>query len=180
MFSGERSLLATVMITALLPFAAGCMGGPTGPPTLAQWAAAAGPDLNCPGKAIARPGSVPQYYDITGDRQADTFVDLICDGTDATTTPDQVEVFEGTSRSSRLARLTSIAAPPDQQVFLAHGCVYFTGNRVIVIGRMRPVADPGVAATVLAMQISTWTGGKINTGRPRPLPAVSAFPPGCA
>jgi hypothetical protein len=174
-----RALLA-VSVAAVVLMAGGCADMQSALPTRAQWGAIAGPDLNCPDvTAVVRPGS-PQYYDITGDGTAEAFVDLICAGADPVTAPDQLEVFKGTSRSSRMMRLTSVAAHQNEQVFLAHGCVYFTGRSVVVIGRMRPDARPGAAPTVLVKNVWTWANGRIGAAPRTALKTTDGLPPGCA
>jgi hypothetical protein len=179
MVNGRRALFV-MAATAVLLSTAGCVGVDLNEPLdAAQWATAAGSDLNCPGQATVRSGS-PEYYDITGDGAAESFVDFICAGSDAVNGPDQIEVFSGASRSTRLARITSIAASPRWQVFLAHGCIYFTGNRVVVIGRMRRGADPDAAPTLVVAQISTWTDGRIHTGHPVAVKDTNDLPPGCS
>jgi hypothetical protein len=178
MVTARRALLA-IGVAAVLQQVPGCINNDqTGAMTPTEWAAVAGPDLNCPGQATVRAGW-PQYYDITGDGVAEGFVDLVCAGAGADS-PDQVEVFGGTSRSSRIERLTSVAAPPDQQIFLAHGCVYFTGNKVVVIGRMRGSADSGASPTVLVAQVSTPRKGGMDVGEPVALEGIDELPPGCA
>ena len=179
MVTGKRALITIGIAAVLLP-TTGCANNsqPTSL-TPAEWATTAGADLNCPDQAIVRPGMPPQYYDISGDGTSESFVDFICAGVDTATAPDQLEIFQGTSRSSRLARLTSIAAPSDEHMFMAHGCMYFTGNKVIVIGQTRSGADPVAPPNQLAVQVSTWTNGKIITGRPVAGRDARNLPPGC-
>lgn len=179
MVTGGKTLSAVLVVAAVLSAAACAANDQNGPVTSAQWAEHAGPDLNCPDRAIVRPDSTVLYYDITGDGAAESFVDLICTETDAASAPDQVEVFKGTDRSSRLARLTSVADKPDQQMFLARGCIYFTRNRVTVIGHIRDSRRPGGGATVLAAQVSTWTKNGLLVGRPAVLDRAGGLPPGC-
>lgn len=175
-----RAMLA-VFAAALL--AGGCTAGNDQDAVLtpAQWAAEAGPDLNCPGQAAVRPGS-PHYYDITGDGTLDTVADMICGGTDSVTAPDQIEVFTGRGkpeRSSRIARLTSIAVEPAGRVFLAHGCIYFTGNKIVIIGHMLGGTAPDGPANILIAQVATWTNGKLAPGKPTPVTDAATVPPGC-
>jgi hypothetical protein len=177
----RRTHLFLGVIAALL-ITNGCTDDAQGKKlTAAQWATVAGPDLNCPGSAQVRPGRSPQYYDIDGDGSAEIFVDFICADADPATARDQVEVFGGTSRSSRIVRITTVWDGPNQLLFLAHGCIYFTGNTVVIIGRMHSSVDPTGPPTVLFSLTSAWNKKthKIDVGRAAPVSNTGAVPPGC-
>ena len=175
--TSPRALLAAGL-TALVLLSGGCGDVlNTSPRTATQWADIAGWDLNCPGKATVRPHSPPQYHDLNNDGNTEAFVDMICQGSDPGTAPDQLEVFGSTS--ARLARVTWIWASPDRRMFLAHGCIYFTGQTAVVIGHRRRSADPGAAPTELVQQIVMWTAAGIKVGDASALEGITDLPPGC-
>jgi hypothetical protein len=177
----RRIHLALGAIAALL-MTNGCTDESQGQKlTAAQWATVAGPDLNCPGSAQVRPGRSPQYYDIDGDGSAEIFVDFICAGTDPTTARDQVEVFGGTSRASRIVRITTVWDGPNQLLFLAHGCIYFTGNTVVIIGRMHRSGDLAGPPSALFSLTSAWNKKthKIDVGQAISVSNTGSVPPGC-
>jgi len=175
----KRGAVLAASMATVVSLLVGCAAYEKTPATAAQWAGTAGSDLNCSDHATVRPGSTTEYYDINGDGAPESFVDLICSGAGAGTRPDQVEVFDGTSRQSRIARLTSIATRADKRMYLAHGCIYFSGRKVIIIGRTFNRANLPSGPTVLAVEISTWIGAKLVVGQPTPLPSTVGLPPGC-
>lgn len=178
----------SVALSALLVAAgsAGCTATDADTPaTATQWATVAGKDLNCPRRTEpqVRPGRPPLRYDLDGDGSAETVVDLVCAGTgvDTAHAADQVEVFHGRKRDTRLARLSVIIVEgPAAEIFLAHGCIYVTANKVVILGHMRPSgADFAITPSLLVSQVSAWDGRGLTPGKFTPMPEGMAPPPGC-
>jgi hypothetical protein len=177
-----RRPLKIIGVTALLLIVSGCLSDTTQwPLTPAQWATDAGPFLNCQGSARTR--SV-QYYDIAHSGTMDAVVDLFCAGATDATMPDQVEVFPRDAiptQRNRIARLTWRLASPVNQIFLAHGCIYFTGYDVVIVGQKRVSNDKDLAPSLLVAEVATWSKSraKLLSGAPQPVQNPDGLPPGC-